>query len=255
MSCCVRASERTLPRVLLCPPGSGWQRALVLLALVWQLCAAPAGAFQVSPVRVDLNPRQSATQMVVSNPGTQTLLVQAEAFDWTQQHDQDQLRPSQSLIVNPPIFELAPGAQQVLRVGLRRGAEPGVERAYRLWLSQVPTPAAGADTGVQMLLRLSLPVFVVGADTGAPQPRWRSEGHATEAVIALDNAGSRHLHVRELRLRTEGTVALALGPCYALPAGQCRWAVPETLRGRTLHLEADTDAGPMQTRIDASPVR
>jgi fimbrial chaperone protein len=224
-----------------------------LCGLSWLIGLGQAQAFQVRPVRVDLNHRQTAMQLVVSNPTDRMLLVQAEAFDWSQDGARDSLQPSQSLIVNPPIFELAPGAQQVLRVGLRRAAEPGVERPYRIWLSQVATPGATGDTGVQMLLRLSLPVFVTGSDTGTPLPQWQRE--PDNGSIELANAGARHVHVRELRLNAEGADPLVLGPCYALPGGMCRWNVPPGLRERALRIEADSDAGTLQTRLDAAPSR
>ena len=227
--------------------------ASAVAGLLLVLLGVPAQAFQVRPVRVDLNPGQPASQLVVSNPGTQPLLVQAEAFDWTQQQAEDRLMPSQGLIVNPPIFELAPGAQQVLRVGLRKAAEPGVERAYRIWLTQVPTPGASAGSGVQMLLRLSLPVFVLGSGAGAPQAHWRRD--PASGAVALDNPGGQHLHVRELRLRSDAAETLTLGPCYALPGGQCRWELPTTLRTPAVQLQADTDAGPLQTRLDAPAPR
>ena len=89
-------------------------------------------AFQVRPVRVELGSRLPASQLVVSNPTAQTVLIQADAFDWTQDKDQEHLDPSASLIVNPPIFELAPGAQQVVRVGLRRAVEGGVQKHHRV---------------------------------------------------------------------------------------------------------------------------
>lgn len=234
----------TTARALLTPAMVGLGLALLL---------GQALAFQVRPVRIDLSPRQTATQLVVSNPGPHPLLVQAEAFDWTQDQTRDQLSPSQSLILNPPIFELAPGAQQVLRVGLRRAAEPGVERAHRVWLTQVPTPGAGTDSGVQMLLRVSLPVFVLGTGTGAPRPMWRRD--PASGAVALDNPGGQHLHVRELRLQPEAGETVTLGPCYALPGGQCRWEVPAALRAPTVQLQADTDAGPLQTRLDAPAPR
>ena len=110
-----------------------------LLALV--LGSSAAQAFQVRPVRVDLGSRQPAAQLVVSNPTAQTMLIQADAFEWLQARDKESLNPTEHLIVNPPIFELAPGAQQVVRVGLRRAVEAAVELPYRIWLTQVATPA------------------------------------------------------------------------------------------------------------------
>jgi fimbrial chaperone protein len=229
------------PRV----PDHVWSSLLLGAAL---LCGS-AQAFQVRPVRLDLGSRQPTGQLVVSNPTARPLLIQAEGFDWSQTQDRDELVPSHDLIVNPPIFELAPGAQQVVRVGLRRAAQDGVERPHRIWLTQVATTPEEGDTGVQMLLRLSLPVFVVGTGTGAAQASWQRGG--TDAVVELNNAGARHVHVRELRLAGDDGTPTTLGPCYALPGGRCRWPLPPALRHKTLRIEADSNAGTLRSQIDA----
>lgn len=232
----------------------GFNRSL--LAATLALLLAPmsglgsAQAFQVRPVRVELGSRQLAAQLVVSNPTPRTMLIQADAFAWSQEKDRESLDPSANLIVNPPIFELAPGAQQVVRVGLRRAVEAGVEVPYRIWLTQVATPGDPADTGVQMLLRVSLPVFVTGSGTGAPQAVWQ-RGAAADGALELGNSGARHLHVRALRLVADGVNPEPLGPCYALPGGLCRWPLPAALRERAFRIEADSDAGTLRSEIDA----
>lgn len=229
------------------------RRTLFLASRIWllalSLCASAVHAFQVRPVRLDLGSRQPAAQLVVSNPTAQTMLIQADAFEWLQSRDKESLNPTEHLIVNPPIFELAPGAQQVVRVGLRRAVESAVELPYRIWLTQVATPGEASDTGVQMLLRVSLPVFVTGAATGLAQAVWQRD--ATDGAVELGNSGARHLHVRELRLATDGAAPQSLGPCYALPGGKCRWPVPAALRDKPLRIEADSNAGMLRTQVDA----
>ena len=220
---------------------------LAWLALWIAITAMPAAAFQVRPVRLDLNARLPAAQLTVSNPTPRTLLIQAEAFDWTQADGRDQLLPASAVILNPPIFELAPGASQVVRVGLRQGALPGVERSHRVWLTQVLTAADRAAGGIQMALRVSLPVFVLGDQTGAPVPSWSQ----TSDALVLTNAGARHLHVHDLQLATPDGQRDTLGPCYALPGSVCRWPLPAPLRGQALRIEADSDAGPLKGRLDA----
>jgi fimbrial chaperone protein len=221
------------------------KRLLALIALLLTAASA-AQAFQVRPVRLDLGSRVAASQLMVHNPTNRPLLLQAEAFDWTQDGGADQLKPTQALIVNPPIFELAPGATQVVRVGLRQAVESGVERSHRLWLSQIPTPGEG-DDGVQLLLRVSLPVFVTGVATPPAQPRWQRDGEALE----LHNAGGRHLQVHALRLQSDQGASASFGPCYALPGQFCRWNLPAGWSAATTRFDADTSAGPQRGVVDA----
>lgn len=220
-------------------------RWTLLLALL--PCQA-ALAFQVRPVRVELGSRAPATQLTVHNPTPRPLLLQAEAFDWSQNDAGDQLRPTTALIVNPPIVEIAPGASQVIRVGLRGAVEAGVQRSYRLWLTQVATPEL-LDSGVQLLMRVSLPVFVTGTGTPGPQPQWRHTGQG----VALGNTGARHLQVRSLKLTGPDGRESTLGPCYALPGGQCHWPQPAGWSAGRLRWEADSDAGPLTGALDAPP--
>lgn len=213
-------------------------------------CWPCAEAFQVRPVRLDLGSRATASQLVVHNPTSRPLVLQAEVFDWAQNGGMDELAPSRSLIVNPPIVEIAPSASQVVRVGLRGPVEAGVERSHRVWLSQVPSPDAG-DDGVQLLLRVSLPVFVTGAGTAAPRPSWRLEDHA----LRLQNDGGRHVQVRSLKLVAGDGRSTVLGPCYALPSSHCRWRLPDGWSGGALRLEADSDAGVLREALDAPAIR
>ncbi|MBL0919856.1 MAG: molecular chaperone [Hydrogenophaga sp.] len=218
-----------------------------IAALIGLLLTQAANAFQVRPVRVDLGSRASATQLMVHNPTNRPLLLQAEVFDWSQPDEgRDELRPSTALIVNPPIVEIAPGASQVVRVGLRGPVEAGVERSYRVWLTQVATPEL-LESGVQLLMRVSLPVFVTGTGTPPPQPQWRQ----TKAGVEMSNTGARHIQVRALKLIDTDGRSTTLGPCYALPAGQCRWARPPGWAAGALRWEADSDAGPLAGALDA----
>lgn len=221
-------------------------RAAFGIAALALLLAQAAHAFQVRPVRVELGSRAAATQLMVHNPTPRPLLLQAEVFDWTQTEGQDELRPSQALIVNPPIVEIAPGASQVVRVGLRGAVEAGVERSFRIWLTQVATPEL-LDSGVQLLMRVSLPVFVTGAGTPAAQPQWRHTGDGVE----LRNTGARHLQVRALKLIGSDGRSTTLGPCYALPAGRCHWPLPAGWPTGALQWNADSDAGPLAGALDA----
>ncbi len=220
------------------------KRRLALIAAALATAQAAQG-FQVRPVRLELGSRAAASQLMVHNPTQRPLLLQAEAFDWRQSDGADQLTPTQALIVNPPIFELAPGATQVVRVGLNKAVESGVERTHRIWLSQVATPSA--DDGVQLLLRVSLPVFVTGVATPAARPQWQRHGDTLE----LHNTGGRHLHVHGLQLVSDQGASTSFGPCYALPGQLCRWNLPSGWSPAGTRFDADTSAGPLRGVVDA----
>jgi fimbrial chaperone protein len=220
-------------------------------ALIWGLAAHAAG-FQVQPVRLDLDAAQNNAVLTVSNPTKAPLLIQAEAFAWRQENNEDILEPTSALLLNPPIFELAPGARQLVRVGRRPGmpSAAGREASYRLWLSQLPNAGTDASQGIRLLFRVSLPVFIASTDPGRARPVWS----LTREALVLSNSGTRHLHLRETKLlRIDGT-AVSLPMRYVLPGAYVSWPLPPEWRSRAFAVEADTDAGSFAARLDPGEV-
>ena len=72
--------------------------------------------------------------------------------------------------MSPPIATIAPDKEQIIRVGLRRAPDKERELSYRLFLQEVPAPPKPGFQGLQVALRVGLPVFV--------QPKRSGEGDA-----------------------------------------------------------------------------
>src|SRR5712692_6344838 len=109
------------------------------IALLW-CCPAhvQAGSLHVSPVRLVLSQAQPTTILTLQNDGDQATVVQLEVMDWSQTDGEDIYTPTTGLLANPPIFTVLPGGTQTVRIGLRRPPDPQRERAYRLYLQEVP---------------------------------------------------------------------------------------------------------------------
>ena len=71
-------------------------------------------------------------------------------------------------MATPPIFTVPPKGTQVIRVGLRRAADAQQGLSYRMFLQEVPPPPRQGLQGLQVALRLSLPVFVMPARDARP---------------------------------------------------------------------------------------
>ncbi|MGH8519634.1 MAG: fimbrial biogenesis chaperone, partial [Panacagrimonas sp.] len=98
-----------------------------------------AGGFTVSPIRLEMQAGARAVSLQLGNGAERTKTVQVEAVRWTQVDGQDRYEPAPELVVNPPLFRIAPGARQIVRAGFRGGAPAAeVERAYRLYLQELP---------------------------------------------------------------------------------------------------------------------
>jgi fimbrial chaperone protein len=143
----------------------------------------------------------------------------------------------------------------VVRVGLRRAPDPARELTYRLYFQEVPSPPAPGFQGLQVALRLGVPVFVNAPAVGKPDLRWsmrRGPGPGLSLVLA--NAGAAHVRVSDVTLTSAAGARIVDEKATAyLLAGQSReWPVKATATqpaGSSLKLRARTDAGEIKTEI------
>jgi fimbrial chaperone protein len=179
---------------------------LLSLALALLAFALPAWAaeFELSPTRVQLDARHLVDTVQVGNSGASPLSFEVTVARWRMGADGTwQLEPSDDLVVHPLLLEIAPGSKARLRVGLLvPPTDPG-EAAYRIELHEQPSAGAGtAGSGVRMLTKISLPVFVSGGDAGKPAPilqaaRWQGDALA----FSLRNEGTAFLPPQALALQ------------------------------------------------------
>ena len=130
------------------------------LGWLWLLMgSATAASLQVAPTSLQLTPRQNADALWLTNSGTAPVQVQVRVFEWRQDPGQAQLLPPTDLQVSPPMQSLAAGQQQLIRVVRSVPEAPASQRAYRVIVDELPT-VDPRRTGMQFVLRYSMPVFV-----------------------------------------------------------------------------------------------
>jgi fimbrial chaperone protein len=222
--------------------------------------AAHAGSFQVNPIRVDLTTAQASGAITVRNDGAEPVVVQASIVAWSQEDGRDAYAPSSEALVTPPIATIAPGAEQIVRVGLRRAPDRDRELTYRLFLQEVPPPPKPGFTGLQVALRIGVPVFVAPAQAAAKPLEWSATLMPDNRVrLVARNTGNVHHRISDFELRATGDDASS-SPlagqstvAYVL-AGQTReWTLEarvERVRfARELTLKAFTDAGEINAAV------
>ncbi len=212
------------------------------------LLDASAGTFSAVPVRMTIAGGATSAALMLRNDGNDPVLVQAEVMAWTQKDGVDVLEPSRDLVVSPPIFKVAPGAQQTVRIGLMRAPDSVREITYRVFLQEVPQPTLPGEVGVSMLLRLGLPVFVMPKGGAAPRMAWRAtRGADGQIKLTLTNTGTAHVQPIDGKLYLEdGTLIAAQNlPGYVLPDQTRSWQIKPTRpwSAGKLRLTARTDAG------------
>lgn len=200
------------------------------------LPSSSAGAQQISvfPIRVEFAADKTSTSVTVGNNTERTLVLQPGAVTWQQINGAEKQEPTRDILTAPPLVEIAPGAQQVIRVALRAPAQADRELSYRLLLREVPsTDKDGNQTGVKFLLNFSLPVFIAPtaakpeaklSATATFRPAGKGKGAAPAAlVLAFRNAGSAHSQVTEVKMPDGNAVKMMF---YVLPGGERNVELP-----------------------------
>jgi fimbrial chaperone protein len=234
-----------------------YRTALCALAL---LLAGPAAAAQwdIDPVRVDLSPTQETAVITIKNDSEQPTSIQIQAVAWSQAGGVDVYTPTRELIVTPPIVTIAAKSEQVVRVALRRQADATNELAYRINLQELPAKAESGFVGVQVALRIGLPVFVQPQKgEAAPKLSWniaRMPGNTLK--VALKNQGNAHIQVSDFALYAPGGAQPITGDAasrYVLAGQSHEWllktAALEKMPAGRLRLKAFTDATDVDTEL------
>jgi fimbrial chaperone protein len=126
-----------------------------LLTLASPAMPASAGTLEVNPVRLEINAAHRTATVTLRNPTDRPVTIRAYPLEWRQADGDEHYSESSAVIVSPPIFTIAPGATQLVRVGLRSPSR--APQAYRLIVEEVPDATPG--NGIQVALRLNLPLF------------------------------------------------------------------------------------------------
>ncbi len=197
-----------------------------LTAAAW-LPPASAGAFSISPLRVDLSRAAPTAALTVRNEDEAEVVVQVETLQWSQADGQDVLDPTRDLIASPAVFTLPARGSQLVRVALRREPDARRELSYRLVVQEVP-PAPGPDfMGLQVALRMSLPVFVAATAPSPPRLEWSAAREPDGALaVTARNLGDTHVRVLGFTAFPAGGTTGAFDQpvaTYVLPGQSHRW--------------------------------
>src|SRR5512137_1707844 len=175
---------------------------------------AVAGSFSISPLRVDFAANSSTAALTVRNSDATEMVIQTQGLAWSQENGEDTLTPSRDLLISPAVFTLPPGGSQLIRVALRRPVDPLRELSYRLTVQEVPQQAKPDFTGLQVALKMSLPVFVAPAAAAEPQLNWTAaRGADGRLSVTASNAGAAHARIHRFSITTaDGGTTLGQRP-------------------------------------------
>jgi fimbrial chaperone protein len=233
-----------------------WRWALWVVA--WG-CSAHAGSLWVGPTRIELTREHPVAVLEVRNDNPGPTIVQIERMSWSQDGGTNRYGTTSQLIATPPVFELAAGATQTVRVALRDWQQLRAEEDFRIYVREVPRQPSGPPSGLQFALRVGVPVFA-SLPGSSPRLQWALEA-AAEGQLALSarNTGGRWAHILRLEMRAAGGDQIlwrSNEAGYVVAGGERLWrgvVLPAVRSGQQLDLLAVTDAGDLRDTVTLSP--
>lgn len=232
-----------------------WRRLLLAFfpIFIGTIAVGPpafAGSFKVNPITLAIPPDRTTTSSSLTNNGTEPVSVRVLTYRWTQKDGTDVHQETTDLVVSPPIFTLAPGSTQLVRIGVTDRRAGG---AYRVVFEEI-APQRPAGTMVQVALRLDLPLHVEAAN-GAPDLAWKAWRDDSGAIaVEAVNSGTRHQRVLAIGHRRENGAEnlLTQEMGVVLPASSRRWLLgsgPRFQAGSALTLLVRTPEGEEQQSV------
>lgn len=160
-----------------------------------------AATIRLSPVNVEILSNQNAASISLFNQSNESSDLQIRVFEWTQKNGQDQLTPTDEIAISPPFLKLQSNDSYNLRVVRINPAPVSGEKTYRIIIDELPKPidSRKAAQGVNVLLRSSLPVFVVNKDA-ITQLNWKIDANHEVPSLNISNIGNRHALLNDLAL-------------------------------------------------------
>jgi len=219
-----------------------------------------AGTFSISPLRAELSSRAQTGALTLRNQESTPVVVQAEVLLWEQAEGEDKLSPTRDVLVSPAVFTIPGNGSQLVRVALRRAADAQRELSYRLILTEVPQQASPDFTGLNVALRLSLPIFVAPTTTAEPRIEW-SATRGTDGKMALTASNAGNAHARVLNFNVSPAAGSTPGiqqdvTAYILPGQARTWTLDNKQNEATsstdwqrLRVKGTTEAGDFEVEI------
>ncbi|MGP5440329.1 fimbrial biogenesis chaperone [Psychrobacter faecalis] len=210
-------------------------RSAVISSLLLSSSGAIASGLQVFPISLNLQARENASGLTLSNSSDEVINAQVRVYQWSQDENGDLLTPSRGLLASPPMVKLNPNDKQLVRI-IRAKAPPqgvaAVEASYRIFVNELPIKSAKQKSGLQFAMSYSLPVFVqpIGINKTAPKLQWRYsvQPDGEQVTLRVSNSGSGHAKLIDLSIiDTAGnSVTIHQGLLgYVLPDATMSWTL------------------------------
>jgi fimbrial chaperone protein len=210
----------------------------------------------ISPVLVEMSEQQDKQVVRISNSDEAAKSFQVDVVAWSQSDDDREIyTPTNDLLAVPPLFTVQPGEQQVVRIGLMRGADTDEELSYRVFFTELEPPQIDerAVSGINVRLRFGIPVFVAPLAEAAPGVQFvKFQTIDKHTFMKLKNTGNVRVKVNEVHFQAltspDKEVSQAVFYLHPGKTGFLPLELPDQNVGGTVALVTDT-AGTLEYAV------
>lgn len=204
---------------------------LISLWLCFFIGSVHAASLQVAPILLEFSKQQTAKELWLTNTGQKEIYVQTQVNQWTQKNHNNQLQATNTLIASPMVSMIKPGQKQLVRLIRAKDTSISEEQAFRIIVEELPQTSVEEQSGLKLLLRYSIPVFInTSAD---PLPEALLDGvdvqyHDHKLMISNKNQSYRKFsQLSYLAPNGSRTIIYPGLLGYVLAEQVMQWEIPE----------------------------
>jgi fimbrial chaperone protein len=234
----------------------------ILMTAMLAAGTASAALLQIEPILLELNSPATAGSLAIRNDEDTDVSVQTRVFRWVQINGYEMLNPTTDVVASPPIVTLAPGADYTIRIVRTATTAVHGEESYRLWVDQLPPSPQLVQSGVNILIRQSIPVFFRASQITRPSVSWALHLQAGRLLITAANSGDERLRIASLELRDEAGTTASFGNGlvgYVLGRSSMTFIIADPPRGfgagGEVSVAATSDNGPIHAMVPLQTLR
>lgn len=155
-----------------------------------------AGSLEVLPAKILLDSKTKTTASVrIRNGASEKMNVQIEIYSWAQDSSGNALYgDTKEFVAFPKILKIEGNGERVVRVGYR--GKPSLrERAFRMYVRELPQRDSGGGDMIKFTLRIGMPVFVAPVKgAGKEKPEIESVGVIDgKLFVTVKNVSNAHI--------------------------------------------------------------
>lgn len=116
--------------------------------------------YTVTPVKVFFGNNDKVASVTLNNTNDDEASFQLALYKWSRVDGKDVYEESNDFTVTPKMFKVQPNSSQLIRIAPKNNSKTGVEKAYRLFMKELPSRGTTENNAINVVLQFGVPIFV-----------------------------------------------------------------------------------------------